>query len=95
MFVVVSKGTFSLTVSDRALHCERFEHFKGVGASPSLQEGNSIRILNHINPLQYHLPKDGLTLSFVQSFKAQVDPEGPMSTTCLQNVIRKLIVGGS
>ena len=93
MFVVVSKGTFSLTVT---VHCivSGLNILRG-GANPSLQEGNSIRILNHINPLQYHLPKDGLTLSFVQSFKAQVDPEGPMSTTCLQNVIRKLIVGGS
>ena len=63
------------THCDRALHCSGLNILRGwVGASPCLQEENSIRILNHINPLQYHLPKDGLTLSFVQSFKTQVDP---------------------
>ena len=48
-----------------------------------------------ITSTHYNANMNAFTLSFVQSFKTQVDPEGPMSTTCLQNVIRKLIVGGS
>ena len=80
------------THCDRALHCEWLEHLEGVGRAHVCKKRIALEYWitsTHYNIICQRMASLSLLYNLLRLKSTH------MSTTCLQNVIRKLIVGGS